>query len=284
MSSSPLQPGPAQEPESTHTCPRRPCRPSIRRSGTTAGGTRVTISGAAFNGATTVTIGGDSATSMTVVNATTITAITPAHDVGVVDVVVRTPSGTDTGTYTYINTFALASTASAVTQVGQGYSQTNVASGGMPAYVYTMTGGSLPAGTTLSSSTGLVSGMPTTKGAFSYTIEAADSGDTTLKVAHAMAGEIVAILTATALASSHDPSFTGQPVVLTATVTPASATGGVTFEDGATTLCTSMALTSGVATCTTAFATSGAHAITANVRRKCGAWCLHVGHDGPDRE
>ena len=57
--------------------------------------------------------------------------------------------------------------------------------------------------------------------------------------------------------------MTGQPVTLTATVTPTSASGVVTFEDGGTTLCSSVSLASGVATCTTAFAASGAHPITA---------------------
>ena len=231
--------------------------------GTTAGGTRITITGTAFTGAKTVTIGGVAATSVTVVNTTTITAITPAHDAGAVNVAVTTPSGTDTGGYIYINTLALASTAAAAMQVGQNYSQTNVASGGTPAYAYTMSSGNLPAGTTLNTSTGLVSGMPTTKGTFSYTIEVTDSGKPELRVAHATAGEIMAILTTTALVSSHDPSLTGQPVTLTATVTPTSAAGGVTFEDGTAALCTAMPLASGVATCTTAFAASGAHAITA---------------------
>jgi outer membrane autotransporter protein len=231
--------------------------------GTTAGGTRITITGTAFTGARTVTVGGVAATSVTVVSTTTITAITPAHDAGAVNVAVTTPSGTDTGRYTYINTLALASTAAAAMQVGQNYSQTNVASGGTPAYAYAISSGNLPAGTTLNTSTGLVSGMPTTKGTFSYTIEVTDSGKPELRVAHATAAEIMAILTTTALVSSHDPSLTGQPVTLTATVTPTSAAGGVTFEDGTAALCTAMPLASGVATCTTAFAASGAHAITA---------------------
>jgi len=72
-------------------------------SGTTAGGTVVTITGTNFTGATAVTIGGVAATPFTVVNATTITATTGAHAAGVVDVVVTTPVGTGTGTglYTY---------------------------------------------------------------------------------------------------------------------------------------------------------------------------------------
>jgi IPT/TIG domain-containing protein len=73
-------------------------------SGTTAGGTSVTITGTNFTGATTASIGGIAATFVTVVNATTITAATPAHAAGAVSVTVTTPAGTGTGTnlFTYV--------------------------------------------------------------------------------------------------------------------------------------------------------------------------------------
>jgi hypothetical protein len=67
-------------------------------SGPTQGGTTVTITSAHFTGATAVTFGGAAATGMAVVNATTISALTPAHAAGVVDVAVTTPGGTRTGT------------------------------------------------------------------------------------------------------------------------------------------------------------------------------------------
>jgi large repetitive protein len=71
--------------------------------GPLAGGTSLTITGSNFTGATSVTIGGTAATGLIVVNATTITATTPAHAAGTVDVVVTTPGGTGTGTglFTY---------------------------------------------------------------------------------------------------------------------------------------------------------------------------------------
>jgi hypothetical protein len=62
--------------------------------GSTVGGTSVTITGTGFTGATAVSFGGTPATSFIVVNDTTITAVTPAHVVGVVDVTVTTPDGT----------------------------------------------------------------------------------------------------------------------------------------------------------------------------------------------
>jgi hypothetical protein len=63
--------------------------------GSTNGGTPITITGTNFiSGATTVTIGGNPATSVVVVNATTITAVTPPGTAGAKDVVVTTPGGT----------------------------------------------------------------------------------------------------------------------------------------------------------------------------------------------
>lgn len=74
-------------------------------SGSTNGGTAVTITGANFvTGSSSVTIGGNPATGVTVVNPTTITAITPAHAAGATDVIVITPNGggVGTGLYTYV--------------------------------------------------------------------------------------------------------------------------------------------------------------------------------------
>ncbi len=97
----------------------------------------------------------------------------------------------------------LSSTASATTQVGQSYSQTNVASGGTMPYTYSVSAGALPAGATLNTSTGTVSGTPTTAGAFSYTIKATDSVTPTAQTAtQVTSGAIAATLTLTATASS----------------------------------------------------------------------------------
>jgi hypothetical protein len=73
-------------------------------SGPTAGGTAVTITGTNFTGATSVTIGGVAATGVTVVNATTITATTPAGTAGAKNVLVTAPGGTGTGSnlFTYV--------------------------------------------------------------------------------------------------------------------------------------------------------------------------------------
>ncbi len=62
-------------------------------SGTTAGGTPVTITGTGFTGATAVDFGPTAATNVSVVSATSITADSPAGT-GTVDVTVTTPGGT----------------------------------------------------------------------------------------------------------------------------------------------------------------------------------------------
>ena len=72
-------------------------------SGTTAGGTSVTLTGTGFTGATGVTLGGTAATGVTVVSDTTITCTTPAGTAGTASVVVTTPGGANAANtlYTY---------------------------------------------------------------------------------------------------------------------------------------------------------------------------------------
>ena len=62
--------------------------------GTTAGGTAVTITGSGFTGATKVAFGSTAATTFTVVSNTEITAVAPPGSAGEVDVTVTTPHGT----------------------------------------------------------------------------------------------------------------------------------------------------------------------------------------------
>jgi hypothetical protein len=62
--------------------------------GPTSGGTSVTITGTNFTGATAVHFGTKAAISFTVVNSTTIRAVSPPEAADTVDVRVTTPSGT----------------------------------------------------------------------------------------------------------------------------------------------------------------------------------------------
>jgi hypothetical protein len=73
--------------------------------GSNVGGDAITITGTGFYGTPTVTLGGTVATSVNVVNANTITAVTPAHITGQVNVVVTNPdtqAATLTNGFTYI--------------------------------------------------------------------------------------------------------------------------------------------------------------------------------------
>jgi beta-lactamase superfamily II metal-dependent hydrolase/DNA/RNA endonuclease YhcR with UshA esterase domain len=75
--------------------------------GKTTGGKDVTVHGTGFQSGATVTFGGSAATNVVVVNATTITAKTPAHAGGAVNVTVTNPdtsSATLTNGYTFVPT------------------------------------------------------------------------------------------------------------------------------------------------------------------------------------
>jgi hypothetical protein len=73
-------------------------------SGSTSGGTTITITGTNLTGTTAVTLGGVAATGVTVVSATSVQCVTPAHAVGTVAVVVTTASEsvTQADAFTYV--------------------------------------------------------------------------------------------------------------------------------------------------------------------------------------
>ncbi len=91
----------------TTTLPAAPTVTSVTpNSGTTSGGTSVTIAGTNLTGATAVSFGATAASTFTVNNANQITVTAPAHAAGTVDVTAITPGGTsatNTGDqYTYV--------------------------------------------------------------------------------------------------------------------------------------------------------------------------------------
>ena len=82
--------------------------------GDVGGGTGVTISGTNFVNGATVSIGGVAATNVVRVNMTTITATTPAHAAGLVDVVVTNPGETP---LTLTDGFTFAATSPTVSSI-----------------------------------------------------------------------------------------------------------------------------------------------------------------------
>jgi hypothetical protein len=99
-----------------------------------------------------------------------------------------------------------------------------------------------------------------------HTISVVYGGDTnfTSSTSSNLTQTVNSSSTTIAVASNHNPAVIGQSVTLTATVTTTSgtATGNVTFMDGATTLGTGT-LSANVATLTTSALTIGTHSITA---------------------
>ncbi len=88
-----------------YTAPAPTIATVLPASGSTAGGTNVTITGSGFAAGATVTFGGTAATNVVVVSATSITATTPAHAAGAVTVAVTNTngqSGTLTNGFTYV--------------------------------------------------------------------------------------------------------------------------------------------------------------------------------------
>jgi len=74
------------------------------RAGRTTGGTVITLTGTGLTDATSVTFGGIEADPIFVEDSTTVYALTPAHSLGVVDIVIDTPAGGATLAegYTYV--------------------------------------------------------------------------------------------------------------------------------------------------------------------------------------
>lgn len=116
--------------------------------GPTSGGTVTTITGDNFTGVTSVTFGGTPATSFTVNNDGQITATSPAHSAGLVNVVVTGPGGSDSLGFTYIarpNISGMSPTqgptsgGTNVTIIGSGFTgTTDVEFGGTPATSFTV--------------------------------------------------------------------------------------------------------------------------------------------------
>ncbi|HUR82005.1 MAG TPA: IPT/TIG domain-containing protein [Thermoanaerobaculia bacterium] len=107
--------------------------------GSLAGGTNVTITGTNFTAGSVVSFGGSAATNVVVVNANTITATSPAHDAGAVDVVVTNPLGqrpTLTNGFLFTNAPIITTQPVSQSVAYQGSAPLTVAASGPPAITY----------------------------------------------------------------------------------------------------------------------------------------------------
>ena len=120
---------------------------------------------------------------------------------------------------------------------------------------------SLPAGLSINSTTGAITGTPTaTSPATNYTVTVTDANNVTNTASFNLA---VAAVSATSLTSTPNPSAIGQSATFTATVTGLTPTGTVTFSDGATVIGTCN-LSAGSCSFTISSLSKGNHSITAS--------------------
>ena len=168
---------------------------------------------------------------------------------------------------------ALGSTSLANATFGAHYSQTLAASGGTPPYTWSVTGGTLPPGLSLTNSTGVISGTPTTAGTSHFTIKVTDATTPDPRTAsQPLSITVDRAASGTHVISFPNPTVAGWPVTYTAVVSPnppgvAAPSGTVAFLDnGAPAHCTggSPALSpTGLATCTLRYRDPGTHSIVA---------------------
>ena len=131
--------------------------------------------------------------------------------------------------------------------IGAAYSQTIVASGGAPPYVFTVTSGTLPPGLTLTP-TGLLAGTPTTAGTFTFTVRATDANGCFGSIAYTI------VISAAPVPPPGCPVITLSPPILppgtvgvayTQTITGSGGTAPYTFGVTSGTLPAGLTLTAG---------------------------------------
>jgi hypothetical protein len=171
----------------------------------------VSITGASgLTGASAVFFGAVPATSVVAVNDGLVTAVSPAGTGTVaVTVVVGAATFSVTPSFTYISSPVITTTSVPDGSIGVPYSQSVVAIGGTPPYVFSLVGGALPPFLAIAPS-GLISGTPAgPAGVSSFTVRVTD-----------------------ALLNFDDQALTitiANPVVITTTVLP-TATSGTAYS------------------------------------------------------
>ena len=101
-------------------------------------------------------------------------------------------------------------------QVGIDYSETLTATGGSGQYTWSVSAGSLPAGLSLNSGTGLIGGLPTTAATFNFTIQVTDSNQATASQA------FVLTINPAAQITTVSPNWGNAGKTLQATITGAN--------------------------------------------------------------
>ena len=146
---------------------------------------------------------------------------------------------------------------------------TLAASGGTLPLTWSIASGSLPAGMGLDPSTGIVDGMPTAAGRYSFTVEVTDAEAIPATATQTLSITVTPAVTSTAVTGSARTVAVGQAVTYTATVqAPVVPTGTVDFGDGPIPIasCQHVVLSGTApytAICTVTYPVAGAHSVTA---------------------
>ncbi len=177
-------------------------------------------------------------------------------------VVVAHEANTNSDTRKFVIALFIPSATPPVGTVNAPYNTTLQAIGAVPPYTWTIP--TLPAGLTLNSTTGAITGTPTSAGTSTFTVSVSDSSSPAIATDRVVTLIVQQGSTTTTIASSANPSVYGQQVTISATLGtgPVFPTGTVTFSDATATLGTA-ALNNGVATLLTSALAVGSHSVAA---------------------
>ncbi len=212
-------------------------------SGAVGGGTAVTITGTNFVAGGTVTFGGTAATGVTVVNSTSITATTPAHAAGAVNVVVTNPD-TQSGplangfTYTVSNPAPTVSSLMPTSGPSTGGTAVTITGTNFVAGATVTFGGTGATGVTVVSSTSITATTSAhAAGVVNVVVTNPDTQSATLSNGYTYLGPAP---TLTSLTPTSGPSTGGTAVTITGTnfVAGATVTFGGTAATGVTVVST----------------------------------------------
>ncbi len=225
-------------------------------SGSTNGGTGVTITGANFVSGATATFGGKAATGVTVVSSTSITATTPSHASGAVSVVVTnsdTQSGTLSNGYTYNNPAPTVTSVSPNTGAVGGGTGITITGANFLTGAAVSVGGTAATGITVVNSTTITATTPAhSAGGASVVVTNTDGQSGTLSNGYTYANAPTP--TVTAVAPNSGPVSGGTAV----TITGANFLAGATVTFGGTPATNVTVASSTSITATTPAAAAGA--------------------------